>query len=265
MSQAPSPILLNFFPGCFQFFCVFFFIHDTSYSSSHAFLVIVSHTSHSLFPPFLFFHFFYRNCQHSIATYNEVYKFNLLAYIGCTAAQRRLLAGQPVHLFVAVSEGAGLAGIAPLNDVGTFVETFVCRRLHRHYLPCSKEYDQVDIGAPKTHEQCNILPFPYRTLLSGGSAETLASSYTSALHAWESRAKNALSPFASSKPTSSIWPHPSVAADVEDSAEDVVEAAIYDDITDKAVVGRSSNLQRRRNVNHHLQDQRSAESASRRF
>lgn len=61
---------------------------------------------------------------------NDFRKSVLSADVGKSSAQRSLLSGQLVHLFVIVSGEAAFAGTATLSKARTFGETFLRRGLH---------------------------------------------------------------------------------------------------------------------------------------
>lgn len=97
--------------------------------------------------------------------------------VGKAAGQCGRFCGQVVHLIVDMTREAAFAGTATLSNACTSSETFVCRRLHSHDLPCSKESDQVVNGAPKAQDQSRILPYPYPLKASDRVPETLDDIY----------------------------------------------------------------------------------------
>lgn len=70
------------------------------------------------------------------------------ADVGYTAAQLGLLSVQLFHVLTKISRKPVLANNATLSDAGVLGDTFLCSKLHNQDMQCTKEFDQISIGAP---------------------------------------------------------------------------------------------------------------------
>lgn len=131
---------------------------------------------------------------------NNFIKFIPRADLGKTSAQRGLLLGQRVHLFVNVRGETVLAAIAILSDVRASGRTSFRRRLYKHDLSCNADPEQVAIRAQNFQEQSKTLSYPYSFFKSDDVPKMQGKLYTSGPYAWDYCAMPAVSAFAGFKP-----------------------------------------------------------------
>lgn len=150
-------------------------------------------------------------------------------------AQRSLRLGQDVHLFVEVSSEHEFAATAARSDVITPGKTFLCRELNRHDVLCKEEPYELALGAPKIKRKVEELPAALLFVKSIDVPKSLGDLYNRVFCSWDSRLVRAVQPSARGKPPCSVRAHFSVPFDVESSAENVVEASIDEDFTEREV------------------------------
>lgn len=131
---------------------------------------------------------------------NTFLKSDLKADLGKNAAQRSLLHGRLVHVFVEVRRKTVFADTNTLSDADFSGETSLCRKLHNQDLLRSEETVQVAISTPKNQEPCKtrLCLYPFDT--NNNVPETLRDFYTSGYYTEASRAMRAVSISNSSEP-----------------------------------------------------------------
>lgn len=151
--------------------------------------------------------------------------------LGKTAAQRRVLPGQLDHLFVDISGEAVSAGTASLSDTAIPDSISLRRKLKNPDLVCSKVFEQVVIGAPKTQERrkavFSLCPFT----TSENFPKTKRDLYTTGFYSRDYRAVSLLSSLTRLKSAVLARPEHCVEADIESSAKSTAEVPIGDDVT----------------------------------
>lgn len=166
---------------------------------------------------------------------STLFQSALHAELDKTIAQRGLFSSQHVHVVVGVHGEAVFPSSPTLSDVFTFGKTFFSRGLHNHSPSNGKKSDQVIFGSPKAQGQCDILFCPYHSNTRDDVPETLSDIFTGGFYKQDSYARRAMSFSASFKPATSVGLHYRTVTSVESSAKDIVEVAMDDDVTEKAV------------------------------
>lgn len=85
----------------------------------------------------------------------------LQAELPRNSAQRGVVSGELVHLFIQVSGTAVFADNAAVNDAGTPGENFSGLRVHNHHLPYTENSDNINVSAASTQDQWKTFFYYY--------------------------------------------------------------------------------------------------------